>query len=69
MEGVRHAMLQVIAQRLLLDAVQRGAHGADLGQHVDAVAVLFDHAGDAAHLALDAAQPGKLGFLQFLVHA
>ncbi len=37
MEGVRHAMLQVIAQRLLLDLVERGAHGADLRQHVDAV--------------------------------
>src|SRR5207342_3164153 len=69
MEGVGHAVLQVIAQRLLLDAVERSAHGADLRQHVDAVAILLDHAGDAAHLALDAAEPGELGFLQSLIHA
>ena len=62
-------VLQVIAERLLLDLVEGRAHGADLGQHVDAVAILLDHAGDAAHLALDAAEPGELGFLQSLIHA
>jgi hypothetical protein len=62
-------MLQVIAQDLLLDAVQRRTHGTDLRQHIDAVAVILDHAGDAADLALDAAEPGKLGFLYFLIHA
>src|SRR4029450_434984 len=69
MEGMRHAVLQMVAQRLLLDAVAPRTHGADLRRHVDAVAVLLDHAGDAAHLALDAAEPGKLGFLQSLIHA
>ena len=68
MEGVRHAVLQMIGQRLLLDAVEGGAHRADLSQHVDTVALLLDHAGDATHLALDTAQPGKLGLLHFLVH-
>src|SRR5215475_1936170 len=68
MEGMRHAVLQVIAQDLLLDLVERGLYRADLGQHVDAVAVLLDHAGDAAHLALDAAKPRPLGLLQVLVH-
>src|SRR5262245_42286801 len=57
MEGVRHAVLQMVAQDLLLDLVEGGPHCADLGQHVDAVAVFLDHAGDAAHLAFDAAEP------------
>ena len=69
MEGMGDAVLQMIGQRLLLDAVERGAHGADLRQHVDAVAILLDHAGDAPHLALDAAKPGELGLLQSLIHA
>src|SRR5216683_3433262 len=63
-EGMRHAMPQVVAERLLLDLVEGGARSADLGQHVDAVAVFLDHARHAAHLALNAAKPGKLGFLQ-----
>src|SRR3990167_6336899 len=67
-EGVRHAVLQVVAERLLLDLVQGGTYRADLRQHVDAVALLLDHAGDAPHLALDAAKPGELGFLQSFVH-
>src|SRR3990167_3621825 len=67
-EGVRHAVLQVVAERLLLDLDQGGTSRADLRQHVDAVALLLDHAGDAPHLALDAAKPGELGFLQSFVH-
>ena len=64
----RHAMLQVVAQGLLLDLVEGRAHGTDLGQHVDAVALFLDHARHAAHLAFDAAQARELGFLQPLVH-
>ena len=58
----------VIAQDLLLDLVQRGAHGVDLGQHIDAVAVLLDHAQHAAHLALDPLQPRRHGLLCRIVH-
>lgn len=68
MEGVRHTMLQMISQRLLFDLVQCGANGADLGQHVDAVAFFLDHAGNAADLALDAAEARELRFLDFLIH-
>jgi heavy metal translocating P-type ATPase len=68
MEGMRDAMLQVIAERLLLDAVEGGAHRADLRQHVDAVAILLDHARDAAHLTLDTAKASELGLLQSLIH-
>jgi hypothetical protein len=38
------------------DLVQRGLHGGDLGQHVDAVTVVLDHALDPADLAFDAPQ-------------
>jgi hypothetical protein len=50
-------MRDVVAQDLALDLVQRRTDGADLGQHVHAVAVILDHALDAAHLSLDLAQP------------
>ena len=68
MESVRHAMLEVVVERLLLDLVQGRPHRANLGQHVDAVALLLDHAGDAADLALDAAKARELGFPEFAIH-
>ena len=68
MEGVGDAVLQVIVQDLLLDLVERRPHRAHLVDDVDAVAVVFDHARYAAHLALDAAQTGELRFLQALIH-
>jgi hypothetical protein len=36
-------------------AAQRTGCRGDLGQHVDAVPVLFDHAGETAHLSLSSA--------------
>ena len=39
------------------DAVGGGGHRLDLLEHVEAVGLLVDEAGDAAHLALDPAQP------------
>ena len=63
------AVAQVIAERFLLDLVEGGPHRSDLRDHVDTVAVFLDHAGDAAHLAFDAAEPRELGFLEFLVHS
>src|SRR5262245_22880778 len=64
-----HAVADVVAQHLLLHPPQRRAHGQELGDNVDAVAVLLDHAGEAAHLALDAAQAPDAGSLGRLVHA
>ncbi len=55
-DGVLDAMGDVIAENLLLGPAQRRAHGGDLGDDVDAVAVVADHAGEPADLALDAAQ-------------
>jgi len=63
-----NAVLQMIAECLLLDAVQGGTYRADLGQHVNAVAVLLDHARDTANLAFNATEPGKLRFFQFIIH-
>src|SRR5260370_25788649 len=68
MEGVRHAMLQVVAQRLLLDPVEGSPHGTDLGQHLDAVAFVLYHARHAAHLALHAPEPRALRFFQSFLH-
>ena len=53
-----HAMLQMSAQKFALDPRQRRPGGFDLGDDIDAIAVLDDHFGDAANLALDAAHRG-----------
>ena len=63
------AMGDVIAQDLLLHTAERGAHGRDLGDDIDAVAVVLDHAGEAAHLTLDPAQAFDAGSLDVLSHA
>lgn len=68
MKGVCDAMLQVVVQDLLLDLVERCPHRAHLVDNVDAVAIFLDHARDTAHLALDAAETGELGFLHLRVH-
>src|SRR5205809_231966 len=39
------------------EALERGRHGGDLREHVDAVAVLLDHPLEPTHLSLDAVQP------------
>ena len=54
---VDDAAAQVLLEQPERDRLQRLGRGAHLGQHVDAVLVLFDHARDAANLSLDAAQP------------
>lgn len=63
-----NAMPQVIAQRLLLDLVERRPYRPNLRHDVYAIAILLDHAGDAADLTFDPAEPGKLGLLQSLIH-
>ena len=51
---VLHAAVQMVLEQLEPERVERRLHGRHLRQDVDAVAVLVDHAADAAHLALDA---------------
>ena len=62
------AVLKVIPERFLLNFVQGGAHGADLGQYIDAIALFLDHASDPADLALNTAKAGQLRLLQFVIH-
>src|SRR5438067_58517 len=54
---VLDTMRDMIAQHFVLDAPQRCAHGRDLGDDVDAITVLFDHAREPAHLAFDPPEP------------
>ena len=46
----------MIGEDFLLGAAQRRAHRRELGDDVDAIAVVLDHAREAAHLALDPVQ-------------
>src|SRR5262249_24197922 len=68
LDGVVDAVGDVVGQHLVLDALQRRADRLELGQHIDAVAVFVDHAGDAAHLALDAGQALAAGLLGRRLH-
>jgi hypothetical protein len=49
-------LAMVVAQDRLLHAPECGAHGCDLRDDIDAVAVLLDHASEAAHLTLNAVE-------------
>ena len=51
------AMSNVLLQNLLFDAPQGSSYSRDLRNDVDAVAVFLNHAGNAAHLSLDASEP------------
>src|SRR5215475_2408733 len=66
--GVLDAMSDMIAQHLLLDAAERGAHRGDLRDDVDAVAVLVDHFRQAPNLAFDPAEPLLNRCLDVLSH-
>ncbi len=46
----------VVVKQTERDFVKRGLDGANLSEDIDAVAVLLDHALDAADLAFDPAQ-------------
>lgn len=50
------AMADVVAKHFLLQSPQRRPHGGDLGDDVDTITILLDHARETAHLALDAAE-------------
>jgi hypothetical protein len=65
LDGVGDAMVQVIAQQNLADATQSLLDGGNLGEDVGAVAVLPDHALEAADLAFNPAQALDQGCLHF----
>ena len=52
-------MRDVLAQDFFFHFSQRGASGGDLRDNIDAIAVGFDHAGDAADLALQPAETSQ----------
>ncbi len=62
-------MGHVIPQDLFLDTAQRGTNGRDLRYDIDAVAVLLDHFGEPADLALDPAQAFLTRCLDVFSHA
>ena len=51
-----HTVIQVVLEDFGFHPPKRRAYGLQLGEDVDAVAVLVDHAGDAPHLPFDAAE-------------
>jgi len=55
--GLADAVPEVGVEQTEPNALERLAHRGDLRQHVDAVLVVVDHPLQAAHLALDPAQP------------
>lgn len=59
--GVNDAVAHVVFQKLNGEAVEGLVDGGDLGEDVDAVDVLIDHAGDTAYLPFDAAQTFEVG--------
>src|SRR5688572_16639271 len=55
--GVDDAVRDVLLEQAEAHGLEGAGHRAHLGEDVDAVGVVVDHPRDAAHLALDAAQP------------
>ncbi len=62
-------MGDVIGENLILGAPQRGAHRGELGDDVDAIAIVLDHAREPAHLALDPLEPLEHRRLGIRLHA
>src|SRR5665647_2782345 len=63
LDGVGDAVAQVLVEQGQRHGLQRLGGGGDLGQHVDAVRVLLDHAVHAPNLTLDPAQSPQVGIL------
>src|SRR5829696_509687 len=57
LEGARDAVVHVLVEDLERDALEGSRGGRDLGEDVDAVALVLDHPLDPAHLSLDPVQP------------
>jgi hypothetical protein len=68
-DRVLDAMRDVIPQDFFLGAAQGGTHRRDLRDDVDAVAILVDHARQAANLTFDAAETFFDRRLDVFLHA
>ena len=54
--GAVDAMAEMLAQQIAFDSRQRCADRFDLGDDIDAVAIVYDHLRDTANLPLDPLQ-------------
>lgn len=63
------AMLDVIVENCIFNFLERRLYCLDLVDDIDAIAVVRDHARDAANLALDAAQSHGSHFLDRVSHS
>ena len=57
------AVLEMVVRETHCDAAKSTGHGTDLGEDVDALLLLLDHAVNASRLALDPAQPRQVPVL------
>jgi len=55
------AVTEMVPEQQHGDALERAGHGGDLGEHVDAVRVVVDHALQSPDLTFDAAQARQHG--------
>lgn len=67
-DRVLDAMRDVILQHFFLNPAQRRAHGGDLRDDIDTVAIFIDHAREPAHLAFDPVETFLAGRLDVLSH-
>lgn len=67
--GVLDAVADVVPEDFFLQSPQGGTNGADLGHDIDAVAVLVQHAGEAADLTFDPTEPLLARSLDVISHA
>jgi hypothetical protein len=59
----------VVTQNFFLDTSQCRAYGGDLRDDIDAVAIILDHAGEAADLTFNPAQALQAGGFRVFRHA
>lgn len=67
-DRVLDAMRDMVLEYFFLDPAQRGTNGGDLRYDIDAIAILLDHFGEAAHLALDPTEALLAGSLDVFTH-
>lgn len=68
-DGLSGAVREVVAHQRARDGAQGLLYGRDLRDDVSAVAVFFDHAVQAADLALDQPQAAQVGGLDLRIDA
>jgi hypothetical protein len=67
-DGVFDAMADVIAQDFFFGATQGRPHRRNLGEDVDTIAAVLNHAGQATNLAFYAFEPFQHGSLCVFLH-